>query len=333
MEPLNQPHDKYFRATFGNVSFASDFLKNYLPKDLTNIIDMKTLEPQKDSYLDKQLKEQFTDLLFRVNIDNRKGYIYFLFEHKSYKDRMVIFQVLKYMIEIWEAKIKEDKEKRRKAEFTIDGEIEIPIILPLVVYHDEGKWNIKKTLGEMIPNYDELSESLKKYIPNFEYLLFDLSEWKKEDIKLQSEHMISIKALSRSRHASKEEAIEILIEAINLINRTEEKDVATYYVSECIRYMLSIREDITEKEMENIAEKISVEGGELVMSVAERLRQEGEQRGVAKGIEKGRIEGEKREKVRTAKNLISMGLTMEQIIKATELTKKEIEIIKIQIDN
>lgn len=49
MEPLNQIHDKYFRATFGNVSFASDFLKNYLPKDLTNIIDMKTLEPQKDS--------------------------------------------------------------------------------------------------------------------------------------------------------------------------------------------------------------------------------------------------------------------------------------------
>lgn len=321
VDALNQPHDKYFSATFGKVSFASDFLKSYLPKDLLNIIDMDTLEPQKDSYLNKQLKEQFTDLLFRVNISGREGYIYFLFEHKSYKDRMVIFQVLKYMIEIWESKIKDDKEKRKEEGLSVDGEIEIPIVIPLVVYHDEGRWNVKRTLGEMIPDYDELPDNLKKYIPNFEYLLFDLSAWEKEDIRLQSEHMIAIKALSRTRYASREEAIQILIEAIELINRTEEKDVATYYVSECIRYMLSIRDDISEKEMEKIAERISIEGGELVMSVAERLRQEGME------------EGAKREKIRTVKSLISMGLTIDQIIKATGLTRKEIEIIKLQMDN
>lgn len=321
VDALNQPHDKYFRATFGKVSFASDFLKSYLPKDLLNIIDMDTLEPQKDSYLNKQLKEQFTDLLFRVNISGREGYIYFLFEHKSYKDRMVIFQVLKYMIEIWESKIKDDKEKRKEEGLSVDGEIEIPIVIPLVVYHDEGRWNVKRTLGEIIPDYDELPDNLKKYIPNFEYLLFDLSAWEKEDIRLQSEHMIAIKALSRTRYASREEAIQILIEAIELINRTEEKDVATYYVSECIRYMLSIRDDISEKEMEKIAERISIEGGELVMSVAERLRQEGME------------EGAKREKIRTVKSLISMGLTIDQIIKATGLTRKEIEIIKLQMDN
>ena len=74
MDILNQPHDKYFRATFGEVSFATDFLNNYLPKDLLGIVDMDTLEPQKESYLDKQLKEQFTDLLFRVNINNEEGY-------------------------------------------------------------------------------------------------------------------------------------------------------------------------------------------------------------------------------------------------------------------
>ena len=57
------------------------------------------------------------------------------------------------------------------------------------------------------------------------------------------------------------------------------------------------------------------------MSVAERLRQEGME------------EGAKREKIRTVKSLISMGLTIDQIIKATGLTRKEIEIIKLQMDN
>ena len=48
MEPLNQPHDKYFRATFGKVSFASDFLKSYLPKDLLNIVGTNNRANNKD---------------------------------------------------------------------------------------------------------------------------------------------------------------------------------------------------------------------------------------------------------------------------------------------
>ena len=103
------------------------------------MIDIDTLEPQKESFLDEKLKEEFSDLLFRVMINDKEGYIYFLFEHKSYKDRMVIFQVLKYMVSIWESKIQEDRDIRKIDGKVNSGEIELPIILPLVVYHDEGK--------------------------------------------------------------------------------------------------------------------------------------------------------------------------------------------------
>ncbi len=56
MDVLKQPHDKFFRSTFGQVKVASNFLSNYLPKDLVNIIDMSTLEPQKESFLDEGLR-------------------------------------------------------------------------------------------------------------------------------------------------------------------------------------------------------------------------------------------------------------------------------------
>lgn len=46
---------------------------------------------------------------------------------------MVIFQVLKYMINIWESKIQEDKKRRKESGEANGGEIELPIILPLVV--------------------------------------------------------------------------------------------------------------------------------------------------------------------------------------------------------
>ena len=325
MDVLKQPHDKYFKATFGKVDFSADFLSNYLPKDLLSMIDMSTLEPKKDTYLDKELKEQFSDLLFQVEINNKEGYIYLLFEHKSYRDKLVIFQVLRYMLEIWESKIESDKKKRQESdEVAIEGNVEISIILPVVIYHDKGKWTVKRTLGELIPNYGKLSDDIKRYIPNFEYLLFDLSEWNKDAVKLQSENMISLKALSRTRHATKKEAIEILVEAIQLINQVEEKDSITYYVSECIRYMLSIRDDISEKEMKKIAERISKEGGELVMSVAERLRQEGLKEGLEQGIEKGA----KKEKIRLAKKVIIKGYDLNEIIDLTGLTEKEIQKVK-----
>lgn len=137
MGKLNQPHDKYFRATFGKVDFAKDFLNNYLPEALIEMVDMSTLEPQPTSYISKELQEQFTDLLFRVDISGQEAYVYFLFEHKSYQDRMVIFQVLKYMIAVWEAKIAEDLTRRKEENIQGEAEVEIPTVIPLVVYHDK----------------------------------------------------------------------------------------------------------------------------------------------------------------------------------------------------
>lgn len=71
MDIVKQPHDKYFRATFGRPAIAKDFLGAYLLKDLKSIIDMESLIPQKDSFLSKELREEFSDLLFRVSIKGR----------------------------------------------------------------------------------------------------------------------------------------------------------------------------------------------------------------------------------------------------------------------
>ena len=36
---LNNPHDKFFKASFGRLELVQDFLRNYLPDDLKEIID------------------------------------------------------------------------------------------------------------------------------------------------------------------------------------------------------------------------------------------------------------------------------------------------------
>lgn len=304
LDIIEQAHDKLFKETFGNIEIAKDFMNRYLPTTIRDIVDLDTLEPQKDSFINKELKEVFSDLLFRVDVNGKEGYIYFLFEHKSYKDKLVIFQLLRYMIEIWESKIKKENNN------------ELPIIIPLLIYHDKGQWNIKTKLNEMILGYDELPGNIKKYIPDYEYLVYDLTKYKDEDIKLQSITKIIIKIMRDARYADKDKIIDILIEGFKLLDEVIEKDTIINYIESCLRYILSVRNDIDKDEMVQIADPISVEGGELVMTIAEQLRQEGIREGIREGI------------IKTAKNAIVKGMKVEDIVDLTGLTKKEIDEIR-----
>lgn len=123
MDIIEQAHNKLFKETFGNIEIAKDFINAYLPTEIRDIVDVDTLKPLKDSFINKDLKEVFSDLLFRVDINKKEGFIYFLFEHKSYRDKLAIFQLLRYMIAIWESKIQKENNN------------ELPVFIPLLIYH------------------------------------------------------------------------------------------------------------------------------------------------------------------------------------------------------
>ena len=57
----------------------------------------------------------------------------------------------------------------------------------------------------------------------------------------------------------------------------------------------------------------------------------GMEKGLAKGLEKGREEGMEKEKISTARRLLSMGLSEEQVSTATELSLEEIQKLREQV--
>lgn len=138
MDRVNKPHDKFFKETLGDVSVAQDFIHHYLPEEILGIIDTSSISPEKDSFITKDLEEYFSDLLFSVTMNGEEGYLYFLFEHKSYEEKSISFQLLKYMIEIWENKLNKEKTD------------ELPIVIPLVIYHGRQKWSMARTLGDLL---------------------------------------------------------------------------------------------------------------------------------------------------------------------------------------
>lgn len=278
---LKNSHDKFFKETFSNVAVTKDFFTNYLPETVMKHIDMFTLEPQKDSFINNELEETFSDLLFKANIAGREGYLYLLFEHKSYPDKGIAFQVLRYMVEIWEAKM--DKEMGR-----------LPIVIPLVIYHGKPDWRIPSSLGMMLSGYEELSDDLKVYVPNFDYLLYDVSTYTDEEIKGIAQTKISLTLMRDIFTTDTTKLLQSFYRSVHYLNELEDRQTGIEYFETMIRYLLGSAKQLTKRDMENMmreVEKAFPEGSDLTMTLADILREEGLQQGVQQGLQQGLQQG------------------------------------------
>ena len=102
-QSLQNPHDRFFKELFSRLEVAQDFVRHYLPTEIVALLDVTTLDIVKDSFIDPELQEHFSDLLYQVTLQTgHEAYIYLLFEHKSYSDAKIALQLLRYMINIWD---------------------------------------------------------------------------------------------------------------------------------------------------------------------------------------------------------------------------------------
>lgn len=322
------PHDSFFKKTIGRIEVAENFLINYLPESIRNSVDTKTLVPQKDSFIDKDLNETFADLLFKADIDGEEGYIYFLFEHKSYTTKDVSLQLLKYMTAIWEAKVKNEKEYK------------LPVILPLLIYHGKERWNAGNSLGNIIKGYDSLSNDIKKYIPNYEYLLYDISKYTDDEIKGNAYIRIMLTVLRDIFIKDEAEMDKTFMKAAEYIKELDDQQSGIEYFETMMRYIFSVKVDLTKETANRILGQLETtypEGGELLMTLAQVFREEGKEeglmRGMERGLERGIEVGVKQEKLEIARNALKEGMEIDLVVKFTKLSKKKIEAIAKEIDN
>jgi len=99
------PHANLFHKIFSNNDNARDFISHYLPKDRVEKLDLNTLTLDRESFVDICLSSTQSDLVFKVKQKiGKEILIYILFEHKSYLDRWVLFQLLGYVVRISERK-------------------------------------------------------------------------------------------------------------------------------------------------------------------------------------------------------------------------------------
>ncbi len=168
-EKAQNPHDQFFKEIFSQQESIMDFIENYVPQRLTKLFDLPTLERIEDSFVDNELKEHLSDLLFRVKLKNKQdAFIYILLEHKSSPDKWVSFQLLRYLVRIFEKSQREGNKK-------------LPLVLPIVFYHGKTSWNISEKFSAL---FDLKGlEELREFLPEFHYHLCDLNKFSDDELK------------------------------------------------------------------------------------------------------------------------------------------------------
>ncbi len=292
---ITNPHDKFFKESFTNKEIVTDFIKGSFPKELVDNLDLSSLDLDNNSYIDEELKEYYSDLVYNCNYRYLNIKISIIFEHKSFVPDYPFLQLLKYIIKIWDFNIKQKENL-------------IPVI-PLIFYHGKEKWEYKK----ITRYFTGIDNNLEKYIPDFDYLLMDLSKYENEDIKerIYKNEFLKISLLIFKNIYDEEKLKKNLENFLILGKLYYEEEKGLKFLESVIRYLYINLENTRVEDIVHIIEKISETGGKETMTIAMKLKEE------------GRVEA----KVEDALNLIKEGVSIDIISRCTGLSKTEIERI------
>ncbi len=263
--PITNVHDKFIRQILSNKELAIDFLREFLPETLVNHMNLQTLEHQDTSYINEELKESFSDLIWRVNMKGEESLrISLLLEHKSYADPKVVFQLLEYLACGYRKQIRE----KQKPE----------LIIPILYYHGKSNWKFRSLVSYFV-HYPDF---MKKYLPWFEFEFVNLHELAPEQILTLQNGLLS-SAVMLQKYSFDPAGLATHIHAIleNLSPYLESNVTDAIFV-----YMIHGTQ-LDEKHFIESVQKLPEEMSIKTMTLYDQLILKGRQEGKKEGIEQG----------------------------------------------
>lgn len=296
MKKIN-PHDRFFKETFSKKEEVQDLINNILPKQLINKLDFTSLQLDNTSYIDEELKENFSDLVYDCKYKGKKQIkISILLEHKSYTIDYPHIQLLKYLLKIWETNIKQKQEL-------------IPVI-PIILYHGKKKWKAKK----FTDYFTGIDKDLEQFLPGFEYLLTDLSFYTDEEIRnLYQTITVRISLLLMKNIFEEIKLWDKLPKIFSEINTILETDKGEKFLVSVFSYLYYSTKIDYQKITKTIT-SISKKGGKITMTTATKL--------INEGIKEGML---KNQKDTIIKLYQKAKFTIQQIVEYLEIDKSFVE--------
>jgi len=291
--PVN-PHDAFFKQYLSHPSVAADFLRQHLPRELANLLDLTQLHLEKDSFVDEQLRSHFSDLVYRAMTTTATPLaIALLFEHKSYPDEWVDFQILRYAVNIWVQQFEQLQALKKAEKLPETTRQKLTPLLVLLVYHGQAEWKVSLRFARHLAGMEDpdapLAKALARYVPDFEPYFVNLTAISDEEIRGEVVTRLFVLVLKHiAEHGLGGHLDEILTMAAEIMRQPSGLEM----VIALLRYIGRSGIKVTKEEVaRKLLELLPKEGGVLMETMAQEWIEEGKQIGFKEGRDEGRKEG------------------------------------------
>ncbi|MEM9242566.1 MAG: Rpn family recombination-promoting nuclease/putative transposase [Pseudomonadota bacterium] len=320
-------HDLFFQQSLMQKSIALDFFKAHLPRSVQSKIDWNSLTLEPGRFVAKEYRVQYSDVLYSVRLSEELAYLYILAEHKSYGDRFLPLQLLRYMCAIWQRYI-EQKRKLGK------GQGCLPMIYPLTYYHGrQSPYPYSTDIRDCFAD-----KALAKAIFDKPFPLIDMTQYSDENL-LQHGRASTFELLQKHIFAKD------LLEDIQELLKNKHfialmRETSGDYSFQVLQYMIEASESThADKFLKQLTQQLP-EIGDQIMTVGQQLRQQGIEQGIERGIERGIEQGIEQgiergikqgrtvEAMTIARTLLNRGMSLEEVAEITHLSYEKLQRIK-----
>lgn len=135
-------HDALVKKILTEKIAAQEFLDHYLPSEFQDLIDLKKITVEKESFVEDDLKRKYSDIIYSVRTkNNEKAFVYVLIEAQSTCDYWMALRLWKYMLLLCERHAK--------------GKDRLPLICPLLIYNGSEVYSAPRNLWELFARPDQ----------------------------------------------------------------------------------------------------------------------------------------------------------------------------------
>ncbi len=299
------PHDATFRQFLTQPDIARDFLALHLPPELRECCDFSTLKLESGAFVEDDLRQYFSDVLYSLKTTAGNGYIHVLIEHQSSPDKHMAFRLMRYAVAAMQRHLDA-------------GHKRLPLVIPILFY--AGRRTPYPYSTRWLDEFDDPLLADRLYSHSFP--LVDVTTIPDDEI-MQHRSMAALTLLQK--HIRQRDLAELMDRLVSILMAG---DHSSSQVISLVNYIVQAGEVSDAKTfVQELAQRVPQHENAL-MTIAQQL----EQIGLEKGIAQGRIEGKeiglqqgrKSMQLRIALTMLKSGMDCNTVMQMTGLTEDEL---------
>lgn len=291
------PHDALIKRSFGDAEHAAGELKAVLPAALAREVDWSTLAIEPQAPVDSHLQLRQVDILYSVKVQGHETLLYTVFEAQRTVDKSMSLRLLIYMARIWDGWM-----RNRSSEWPP------PLIIPMVLYHGDGRWNRSTEFADLFELRPKLATIMAPFIPSFTFLLDDLSTVPDEELlqrELTARAMLVLAALKHGPRPGMHPGFWVVWQ--ETVRTLLAQDGGSDELRTVLGYLLQVNAEIDQEQLGDVMLKhFGPKAEKAAATAGQRLIQQGREEGLQEGRQEGLQEGRQEERIRLLLKLLSL---------------------------